>query len=109
MLVATALYPPLRGGSISASLGLDSLLRTLPLFGPIALPFAAFVWMLVGSLSGLHRLDWRWGFLAVFVAFLLTGLFFGHVNPPGDYGLHAIWRLVIENRGIRLEAGIGFD
>ena len=37
-------------------------------------------------------------FLAFAAAFLITGIFFGHVNPPGDYGIRWFLRIWVDGQ-----------
>jgi hypothetical protein len=76
-------------------------------FGALTIAFAAFVRLLSASLAGLHRLAQPLAALAVLVAFVATGFVFGHVNPPGDYGLHLIFKLERTNTGsLSLRMGV---
>ena len=44
----------------------------------------------VRALTGFHGVRARWALLALILALLATGLFFGLVDPPGRYGLHLV-------------------
>ncbi|HEX4452698.1 MAG TPA: hypothetical protein VH143_17600 [Kofleriaceae bacterium] len=58
-----------------------------------AIAFSVFCFSLAGALGGLHRPTWWRIMLAFAVAFPATGLVFGVLEPPGNYGLHWIVKL----------------
>jgi len=70
-------------------LGHDVALRSVML----GLAFSAFCFVISTALGGLHRCAaWRIPFAFV-IAFPITGLLFGYLDPPGSYGLHWVMRL----------------
>ena len=65
--------------------------------------FSVFCFTLATALGGLHRHpSWRM-FLAFAIAFPATGLAFGLLSPPGNYGLH--WVITISG-GFQLGLGL---
>lgn len=61
----------------------------------LGVAFSVFCCTFAMALGGLHRAPW-WKMLAAFaIAFPLSGLVFGVLHPPGNYGLH--W--VVDVRG----------
>lgn len=108
-LVVKGLIPPLRARNLELEGGRDPAPLVVAMFAPPALSFSAFVWMLVASLGGLFRIKGRWPMLAVFVAFLGTGAFFGYVEPPGSYGLHARWKLEVRSNAMSFRFAFPYD
>jgi hypothetical protein len=45
------------------------------------------------GLAGLHRVHWWRALVALTVAFVVMGIFFGYAAPPGEYGLHMTVKL----------------
>jgi hypothetical protein len=58
-----------------------------------AIAFSVFCFSLASALGGLHRPTWWRILLAFAVAFPATGLVFGVLEPPGNYGLHWIVKI----------------
>lgn len=58
--------------------------------------FSVFCFTLAMALGGLHRPPWWKMLLAFAIAFPLSGLVFGTLDPPGNYGLH--WVLHVRGR-----------
>jgi hypothetical protein len=89
VLVWLVMLPLILGGVLTAT---EPAYLLFPGFG---LALAAFCSYLGYSLGAYHRPKWWHMLIAFLAAFVLTGLFFGYVNPPGDYGLRwylQIWR-----------------
>lgn len=106
--VAMALYAGAGPAALAEAIGW-LVLSGLALLGvdvvPVALPvmlgvaFTVFCYVLASAFGGLHHPSvWRI-VLAFGVAFPVTGLVFGYLDPPGNYGLH--WVLSLDG-GLRL-------
>lgn len=81
-------------------LGLDRIFNVL--FLGFGISLGGFCALLGYTLGVLHAPRWWHMPLAFLAAFVLTGLFFGHIDPPGDYGLR--WFLQLWGpRGFLLE------
>jgi hypothetical protein len=101
--VAAALYAGAGPAALAEALGWLVMCALSPVVtSPIAfgvmlgVAFSIFCFTLAMALAGLHRPPW-WKMLAAFViAFPLTGLVFGTLRPPGNYGLH--WVLDVRDR-----------
>ncbi|HEY1550263.1 MAG TPA: hypothetical protein VGG28_20690 [Kofleriaceae bacterium] len=59
----------------------------------LTIAFSVFCFSLASALGGLHRPTWWRIVLAFALAFPATGLVFGVLEPPGNYGLHWVVRL----------------
>jgi hypothetical protein len=104
------LYPRMPPGTtMTLKMGRDPALLQLALWVPMVVIFAAFVWMLIASFAGLFRIKGRWPVLAVLVAFVASGAFFGYVDPPGHYGPHTKWKLVISREENKVTAEGSFS
>jgi hypothetical protein len=55
--------------------------------------FGLFLGVACAGLAGLHRVHWSRALLALLVAFVVMGVFFGYAKPPGEYGLHLTLKL----------------
>lgn len=103
--IATALYAGAGPAALAESLGWLLICAVRPLVMSqmavdvmLAIAFTVFCFTLALALGGLHRPPW-WKVSAAFaVAFPLTGLVFGMLHPPGNYGLH--WVLDVRGRFI---------
>ena len=100
--IAAALYAGAGPAAIAETLGWLAMAAIAPLgVADSALPimlgaaFSVFSMVFATALSGLHRPPWWAMTLAFAVAFPVTGVVFGVLDPPGNYGLH--W--VIHFRG----------
>jgi hypothetical protein len=101
--IATALYAGAGPAALAESLGWLVLCALRPLLASkvaigvmLGAAFTVFCLTLATALGGLHRTPW-WRMLAAFaIAFPLTGLVFGTLHPPGNYGLH--WVLEVRER-----------
>jgi hypothetical protein len=72
--LAIALVPALRsGGAIGVILGVA---------------FSVFCYAFASAMAGLHGVRWWRLAIAILIAFPLTGVAFGLLEPPGNYGLH---------------------
>jgi hypothetical protein len=60
----------------------------------LGVAFSVFCFTLATALGGLHRPSWLRIVLAFAIAFPATGLVFGTLKPPGNYGLH--WEMRIK-------------
>lgn len=56
----------------------------------------------------LYRAKWWQIALAFVVAFVVSGLFFGHFDPPGEYGVHWFLRVFDSNGNFRPFLRLGF-
>jgi hypothetical protein len=100
--IATALYAGAGPAALAESLGwlvmcaLRPFVTSQIIFGVmLGVAFGVFCLTFAMALGGLHRAPW-WKMLAAFaIAFPLSGLVFGTLHPPGNYGLH--W--VLDVRG----------
>lgn len=81
-LVSLALHAALPGLGVAAMLGVT-----------LGVAFSVFSMTLGSALAGLHRPPALRLLLAFAVAFALTGLVFGTLHPPGEYGMHWVVRL----------------
>jgi hypothetical protein len=64
-----------------------------PLFAGFGLTLSFFCSYLGYTLGALHLPRWWHMLLAFAAAFVITGIFFGHLNPPGDYGIRWFLRV----------------
>jgi len=64
-----------------------------PLFAGFGIALSVFCAYLGYTLGALHLPRWWHMLLAFAAAFFITGLFFGHVDPPGDYGIRWFLRV----------------
>jgi hypothetical protein len=64
-----------------------------PLFAGFGVALSSFCAYLGFTLGALHLPRWWHMLLAFAAAFLITGIFFGHVDPPGDYGIRWFLRV----------------
>src|SRR5262249_9772088 len=62
----------------------------------LGLAFSVFCVALATSLGTIHRSRWWHVLVAYLVALVLTGVFFGEVSPPGQYGMH--WTIALHDR-----------
>ena len=69
----------------------------------VGVAFSVFCFTLATALGGLHHASWWRILLAFAVAFPATGLVFGVLDPPGNYGLH--WVLDVHD-GVALRLGM---
>ena len=76
---------------------------------PLILSFGLFVWLFGSALAGLHRVARAATVTAVLLAFIGTGIFFGYVDPPGDYGLRLELRLKHEGQHWKVRAALGLS
>lgn len=73
----------------------------------LGVALGAFCNALGGGLGVLHRSKW-WHMLLAFAAALVgTGLFFGAVDPPGQYGIHWVLTLFDAQGAFRVRLGLG--
>jgi hypothetical protein len=93
--IATALYAGAGPAALAESLGwivmcvLHPFTRSTIAVGVmLGAAFSVFCFTLAMALGGLHRQPWWKMFAAFAIAFPLSGLVFGTLNPPGNYGLH---------------------
>jgi hypothetical protein len=108
--VATTLYAGAGPTSLAEALGWAVMCAVWPIVrSPTAVAmmhtvaFSVFCFTLATALGRLHRAPW-WATLVAFaVAFPATGLVFGILRPPGNYGLH--WVLDVRN-GFSLGLGM---
>jgi hypothetical protein len=107
--VATALYAGAGPAALAESFGWLVLCALRPFVSSklaigamLGVAFSVFCFTLALALGTLHRAPWWKMFAAFGVAFPLTGLVFGTLHPPGNYGLH--W--VLDVRG-RFYLGLG--
>jgi hypothetical protein len=108
--VASALYAGAGPTSVAEAFGWVVMCAVWPIVrSPAALAvmqsvaFSVFCFTLATALARLHRPPW-WAMLVAFaVAFPATGLGFGLLHPPGNYGLH--WVLEVGN-GFSLGLGV---
>jgi len=59
----------------------------------VSIAFSVFCFALASSLAAIHDARWWHVLLAFAVAFPITGLVFGVLDPPGNYGMHWVLRL----------------
>ncbi|HET9988045.1 MAG TPA: hypothetical protein VFQ65_05990, partial [Kofleriaceae bacterium] len=98
--VAMALYAGAGPAALAETIGWLLLCALMPLghaealrSAMLGLAFTVFCFVLATALGGLHRpAAWRVAF-AFAIAFPITGLVFGYLDPPGSYGLHWVMRL----------------
>jgi len=98
--VALSLYAGAGPAAVAESLGwlvlsaLESLgHRQLMVGVMLGVAFSVFCFVLATALGALHRPSpWRIG-LAFALAFPVTGLVFGYLDPPGSYGLHWVMHI----------------
>lgn len=98
--VAMALYAGAGPAALAEAVGWLLLCALMPLGHAelqrsvmLGLAFTVFCFVLATALGGLHRpAAWRVAF-AFMIAFPITGLVFGYLDPPGSYGLHWVMRL----------------
>lgn len=98
--VALSLYAGAGPAAVAESLGwlvlsaLESLgHRQLMVGVMLGVAFSVFCFVLATALGALHRPSpWRIG-LAFALAFPITGLVFGYLDPPGSYGLHWVMHI----------------
>jgi len=107
--IATALYAGAGPAALAESLGWLVMCALRPVVTwqtgggvMLSVAFCVFCFTLATALGGLHRPPWWKMPLAFAIAFPLTGLVFGTLAPPGNYGLH--W--VLDVRG-RFYLGLG--
>jgi hypothetical protein len=101
--IATALYAGAGPAALAESLGWLVMCALHPFVTSqiavgvmLGVAFSVFCFTLAMALGALHRPPWWRMFLAFAIAFPLTGLVFGTLNPPGNYGLH--WVLDVRGR-----------
>jgi hypothetical protein len=81
----------------------------LPVVGAIlGVALAAFCNYLGIAVGVLYRATWWQVTLAFVVAFVVSGLFFGHFDPPGEYGVHWFLRLFDANGHFEPFLRLGF-
>ena len=98
--VALSLYAGAGPAAVAESLGwlvlsaLESLGHHQLMVGVmLGVAFSVFCFVLATALGALHRPSpWRIG-LAFALAFPITGLVFGYLDPPGSYGLHWVMHI----------------
>jgi hypothetical protein len=101
--IATALYAGAGPAALAEALGWLAMSALHPFMTSqvaagvmLGGAFSVFCLTLAMALGGLHRAPW-WKMLAAFaIAFPLSGLVFGTLHPPGNYGLH--WVLDVRGR-----------
>jgi hypothetical protein len=93
--IAAALYAGAGPAALAEAIGWLIMAALAPLgVTDIALPimlgaaFSVFCVVFATALAGMHRPPWWAMMLAFVVAFPVTGLVFGVLDPPGNYGLH---------------------
>jgi hypothetical protein len=98
--IALSLYAGAGPAAIAEALGWLLLCALQPLGHEVALrsvmlglAFSVFCFTLSTALGGLHRAHAARIAFAFALAFPLTGLVFGYLDPPGSYGLHWVMRL----------------
>jgi hypothetical protein len=108
--IATALFAGAGPAALAEAIGWLAICAIWP-FAPsphavavmLGVAFSVFCFTLATALGGLHRPSW-WRILVAFaVAFPATGLVFGVLDPPGNYGLH--WVLDVHD-GVALRLGM---
>lgn len=76
--------------------------------GILGIALGAFCYWLGFALGALHRSQWWHMILAFALAFVVSGLFFGHFNPPGEYGVHWFLRIFDGNGTFKPFLRLGF-
>jgi hypothetical protein len=70
--------------------------------------FTAYSSTFAAGLAGLgHGRRWWWRLLGLLTAYLVTGVLFGLLHPPGSYGLHCVIGLKHVLSGGSFEFGLG--
>jgi hypothetical protein len=83
-LLAIGVHPLIPAGREPLVLGIS-----------IGLAFSVFCLALAASLGTIHRASW-WHILVAYVAALtVTGVVFGELRPPGQYGMH--WVVIVRD------------
>jgi hypothetical protein len=82
-VVAIAVHPLIPRGTEAVVLGVS-----------LGLAFSVFCVALATALATIHRAAWWQVTLAYVAALTLTGVFFGEVGPPGQYGMHWVVKVV---------------
>jgi hypothetical protein len=77
------------------------------------LALVSFAATLALALARLHRVRARWPALGLALALLASAFFFGHLDPPGTYGIHANLALRVQKTGphsrkVQWNFGLGF-
>ncbi len=101
--IAAALYAGAGPAALAESLGwlvmcvLHPFVRSQIAMGVIlGVAFGVFCCSLAMALAGVHRPPWWKMLIAFAITFPLSGLVFGTLKPPGNYGLH--WVLEVRDR-----------
>jgi hypothetical protein len=107
--VAVALFAGAGPAALAEAVGWLVLCALRPWVSPqligamLGVAFSVYCLTLATSLAGLHRPPW-WAMLIAFgVSFPLSGLVFGMLEPPGNYGMH--WVLDVRG-GVSLGLGL---
>lgn len=85
----------------------DESLTRLFLYLGLGIAFSIFCAAFASSLGVLHRVRWWHIFITYAIAFVSTGLFFGIVDPPGNYGMHWVIKLFNEQGVFSPHLGLG--
>lgn len=108
--IAIALYAGAGTAAIAEALGWLAVSALWPLWpSPIGVAitlgvaFSAFCYVFASALGGLHKSSWGRVLLAFAIAYPVTGLVFGVLQPPGNYGMH--WVLDVRG-GFALSLGV---
>lgn len=95
--------------SIVSGLTLSGVHLPMPAIGGIlGIALAAFCYWLGYGLGALHESKWWHMILAFLIAFVMSGLFFGHFDPPGEYGVHWFLRVFASDGSFRPYLRLGF-
>ena len=93
---------------IISALSLSGIKLPLQVVGGIlGIALGAFCYLLGFGLGALHHSKWWHMILAFTLAFVVSGLFYGHFDPPGEYGVHWVLR-IFKNGEFRPFLRLGF-
>ncbi len=110
MTLVVCVVPSMRGDVLRLDLASAPRLQVALVMMALLPSFLLFVFLLGRALGGLHRLSSFITVAAVLAAFFATGFIFGHLRPPGSYGVHLVLQIVRTALGeITVRLGAGFN